>query len=101
MGGPCDYCVTPVPFGLGFGTALFLGLGLRGPDLGLGLDNFNSIFFRIGGECSNNINLKNAGACLVKTRWLFVLRCDCFRQSKDSIRNNVNCVQDITNVAQF
>ena len=40
-GGPCDYCVTPVPFGLefGFGTALWLGLGLRGPDLGLGLDN--------------------------------------------------------------
>ena len=38
MGGAlCDYCVTPVPIGLGFGTAF--GLGLRGPDLGLGLDN--------------------------------------------------------------
>ena len=37
VGGPCDYCVTPVPIGLGFWTAL--GLGLRGPDLGLGLDN--------------------------------------------------------------
>ena len=36
---PCDYCVTPVPIGLGFGTALGLGFGLRGPDLGLGLDN--------------------------------------------------------------
>ena len=36
-GGPCDYCVTLVPIGLGFGTSL--GLGLRGPDLGLGLDN--------------------------------------------------------------
>ena len=31
------YCVTPVPIGLGFGTAL--GLGLKGPDLRLGLDN--------------------------------------------------------------
>ena len=40
VGGSCDSCVTPVPIGLGFGTALFLGLGLRGPDLGLGLDNF-------------------------------------------------------------
>ena len=41
MGGPCDYCVTPVPTGLGFlfGTALGLGLGLMGLDLGLGLDN--------------------------------------------------------------
>ena len=38
MGGPCDYCVTPVLIGLGFGTALGLGLGLRGPDLGLRLD---------------------------------------------------------------
>ena len=37
MGGLCDFGVTPVPIGLGFGTAL--GLGLRGPDLGLGLDN--------------------------------------------------------------
>ena len=38
LGGyPCDYCVTPVPIGLGFWTAL--GLGLRGLDLGLGLDN--------------------------------------------------------------
>ena len=39
-GGPCDYCVTPVPIGLEFWTALGLGVGLRGPDLGLGLDNF-------------------------------------------------------------
>ena len=41
VGGPCDYGVTPVPIGLGFGfrTALGLGFGLRGPDLGLGLDN--------------------------------------------------------------
>ena len=41
VGGPCDYIVTPVPIGLGFlfGTALGLGLGLMGPDLGLGLDN--------------------------------------------------------------
>ena len=40
--GPCDYCVTPVPIGLGFGfrTALGLVFGLRGLDLGLGLDNF-------------------------------------------------------------
>ena len=37
VGGPCDYCVTPVPIGLGFWTAL--GMGLRGPDLGIGLDN--------------------------------------------------------------
>ena len=29
----------PVPIGVGFGTALGLRLGLRGPDLGLGLDN--------------------------------------------------------------
>ena len=44
MGGLCDFGVTPVPIGLrfGFGTALCLGLGLRGPDLGLGLDNFTS-----------------------------------------------------------
>ena len=35
----CDYCVTPVPIGLGFGFWTALGLGLRGPDLGLGLDN--------------------------------------------------------------
>ena len=35
----CDYFVTQVPIGLGFGTALGFGLGLRGPDLGLGLDN--------------------------------------------------------------
>ena len=44
---PCDYSVTPVPIGLRFGfwTALSLGLGLRGPDLGIGLDNFkNSIY---------------------------------------------------------
>ena len=39
-GGLCDFGVTPVPIGLGFWTALGLGLGLRGPDLGLGLDNF-------------------------------------------------------------
>ena len=41
-GGPCDYCVTPVPIGLRFGfwTALGLDLGLRGQDLGLGLDNW-------------------------------------------------------------
>ena len=40
MGGLCDFGVTPVPIGLGFGfgTALGLVLGLRGPDLGLGLD---------------------------------------------------------------
>ena len=33
----------PVPIGLGFRfwTAFGLGLGLRGPDLGLGLDNFS------------------------------------------------------------
>ena len=37
-GGPCDYCVTPVPIGLEFGFWTALGLGLRGPDLGLGLD---------------------------------------------------------------
>ena len=29
----CDYCVTQVPIGLGFGTALGLGFGLREPDL--------------------------------------------------------------------
>ena len=42
-GGPCDFGVTPVPNGLGFRfwTALGLGLGLRGPDLGLGLDNIS------------------------------------------------------------
>ena len=41
MGGLCDYGVTPVPIGIGFGfwTVLGLDLGLRGPDLGLGLDN--------------------------------------------------------------
>ena len=38
-GGLCDYGVTPVPIGLGFGFRTALGLGLRGPDLGLGLDN--------------------------------------------------------------
>ena len=38
---PCDYCVTPVPIGLGFcfWTGLGLVLGLGGLDLGLGLDN--------------------------------------------------------------
>ena len=35
----CDYCVTPVPIGLGFLFGTALGLGLMGPDLGLGLDN--------------------------------------------------------------
>ena len=41
MGGPCDFGVTPFPIGpeFGFRTALGLGLGVRGPDLGLGLDN--------------------------------------------------------------
>ena len=41
VGGLCDFSVTPVPIGLGFGfrTALDLGLGLRGPDSVLGLDN--------------------------------------------------------------
>ena len=44
IGGPCDYCVTPVPIGLRFGFALGLGLDLRGPDLGLELDNiFNKL----------------------------------------------------------
>ena len=39
-GGPCDHCDTPVPFGLGFEFGSALGLGiLRGPDLGLGLEN--------------------------------------------------------------
>ena len=32
VGGPCDYCVRPSPFGLHFGT---LDLGLRTSDLGL------------------------------------------------------------------
>ena len=40
VGGPCDYCVTPVPIGLGFlfltGLGLVLGLGRL--DLGLELD---------------------------------------------------------------
>ena len=44
VGGPWDYCVTPVPIGLGlglgFGFGTDLGFGLRGPDLGLGLDNY-------------------------------------------------------------
>ena len=39
VGGLCDFGVTPVPIGLGFGFRTALGLGLRGPDLGLGLDN--------------------------------------------------------------
>ena len=39
MGGPCDYGVSPVPIGLGFWTGLGIDFGLRGPDLGLGLDN--------------------------------------------------------------
>ena len=48
-GGPCDYCVTPVPIGLGFGfrTASVLGLGLKGPDLGLGLDNIHSFSAKV------------------------------------------------------
>ena len=37
VGGQGDFGVTPVPIGLGFRTAL--GLGLWGPHLGLGLDN--------------------------------------------------------------
>ena len=36
-GGPCDYCVAPVPIGLGFGLGTVLGLGSC--LLGLGLDN--------------------------------------------------------------
>ena len=46
VGGPFDYCVTPFSIGLGFefGTALGLDLGLRGPDLGLGLFNFGLIY---------------------------------------------------------
>ncbi len=41
VGGQCDYCVTPVPIGLGFQfwTGLGLVFGLGGLDLGLGLDN--------------------------------------------------------------
>ena len=40
-----SYCVTPVPIGFGFRTALALGLGLRGLDLlGLGLDNKETSF---------------------------------------------------------
>ena len=31
VGGPCDYCVSPSPFGLDFGTL--------DSDFGLGLDN--------------------------------------------------------------
>ena len=42
--GPCDYCVTPVPIGLGFLFGTALGLGLMGLDLGLGLDNLNFKF---------------------------------------------------------
>ena len=30
--GPCDFSVTPVPIGLGFGSWTALGLGLRGLD---------------------------------------------------------------------
>ena len=43
---PCDFGVTPDPIGLGFEfwTALGLDLGLRGPDLGLGLFNFGLIY---------------------------------------------------------
>ena len=36
--GLCDYGVTPVPTGLVFGFGTALGLGLRGLDLGVGLD---------------------------------------------------------------
>ena len=39
MAGLCDYCVTPVPIGCGFGTALGQGSGLRGPDLGLTINS--------------------------------------------------------------
>ena len=35
-GGPCDFSVSPSPFGLDFGT---LDFGLRTWDFGLGLDN--------------------------------------------------------------
>ena len=45
-GGPCDHCDTPVPFGLGFEFGSALGLGIRGPDLGLGLENWPN-FFRL------------------------------------------------------
>ena len=47
--GPCHYCVTPVPIGLGFRfwTGLGLVLGLRGLDLGLGLDNTYWSKFRL------------------------------------------------------
>ena len=47
-GGLCDFGVTPVPIGLGFGfwTALGLDLGLRGPDMGLGLDNNSGSLLR-------------------------------------------------------
>ena len=67
MGGPCDFGVTPVPTGLGFLTGLGLGLGLRGPDLGLGLDKNlkkRKIYFII-----------NCGIELVITLPLVVLRC--------------------------
>ncbi len=43
MGGLCDFGVTPVPIGLRFEFGTALGLGLRGPDLGLGLDNFTVV----------------------------------------------------------
>ena len=44
--GPCDYSVIPSSnWTFGFGTSLGLGmeLGLRGPDLGLGLDNNDAL----------------------------------------------------------
>ena len=39
VGGLCDFSVTLVPIGLEFRTALGLGLGRRGQDFGLELDN--------------------------------------------------------------
>ena len=44
-GGPCDFGVTLVPIGLGFGfeTALGFGLDLGGLDLGLGLDSSTKV----------------------------------------------------------
>ena len=40
VGGPCDYCVTPVPIGLGFALDCFwFWCGSNGTGLDLGLDN--------------------------------------------------------------
>ena len=46
-GGLLHFSGTPVPIGLGFQflTGLGLELGLRGPDLGLGFDNYELIAF--------------------------------------------------------